>query len=52
MRDQLMSFVTYGRRLAAAASAAGLTVDTPTRQAVSPGQRRVGTLALIRGFCG
>jgi len=31
MRGQLMSFVTYDRRLAAAASAAGLTVDTPTR---------------------
>jgi uncharacterized protein len=31
MRDQLMLFVTYDRRLGAVASAAGLTVDTPTR---------------------
>ena len=36
MGDQLTSFVTYDRRLAATAVAAGLTVDMPARQARQP----------------
>jgi hypothetical protein len=31
MRGQLTSFVTYDKRLADAATVAGLTVDMPTR---------------------